>query len=139
VLCCLVGKQAVLGECRRVIRGGKKNGGKMVFSVILIRPGLSAADYDIADAGGPTFVAAPATYPKMIERAGWQITDHGDLTAAYVETFRHMYALEQANADELDRVHGPVGAAELLARRARTLDAIERDLLRREIFTVGAK
>ncbi len=138
-LCCLAGKQAVLAECRRVIKDAKKDGGKMVFSVILIRPGLSAADYDIADAGGPTFVAAPAPYPKMIERAGWQITDHGDLTAAYFETFRHMYELEQANADELDRVHGPVGAAELLDRRARTLDAIERDLLRREIFTVVPK
>ncbi len=135
VLCCLVEKQAVLESCRRVIRGE----GKMVFSVILIAPGLSAADYDLAAAGGPTFIAAPAPYPAMIERAGWEITGHGDLTAEYFVTFRKMFTHEQANRDEFGRVHGPEGAATLFARRERTLDVIERDLLRREIFTVVAK
>ncbi len=41
VLCCLAPKRGVLDECRRVIR----RGGKMVFSVVSISPGLSAADY----------------------------------------------------------------------------------------------
>ena len=78
----------------------------------------------------------PAPYPAMIERAGWEMTAHEDQTAAYFATFRKMYELEKANEDELIRLRGADDAAELLARRARTLDAIERDLLRREIFTV---
>jgi cyclopropane fatty-acyl-phospholipid synthase-like methyltransferase len=139
VLCCLVEKQAVLKSCRRVVKATKEDRGKMVFSVILIAPGLSDADYDIAVAGGPTFVEAPAPYPAMIERAGWEMTAHEDQTAAYFATFRKMYELEKANEDELIRLRGADDAAELLARRARTLDAIERDLLRREIFTVVAQ
>jgi ubiquinone/menaquinone biosynthesis C-methylase UbiE len=132
VLCCLIEKQAVLNACRRVVR----DNGKMVFSVILIAPGLSDEDYQRAAAAGPTFIEAPAEYPDMIERAGWEITAHADQTAQYVNSFKKMYAKEQANISEFERVHGPDGAAELLTRRARTLDALERNLLRREIFTV---
>ena len=133
VLCCLIEKQAVLEECRRVI---KENGGRMVFSVILIAPELSAEDYERAAAGGPTFVEAPMDYPTMLERTGWEITAHGDQTAEYTATFGKMFSLERANFGEFERVHGPEGAAELMARRERTLDALERKLLRREIFTV---
>ena len=132
VLCCLIEKQAVLKGCRRVAR----NGGKMVFSVILIAPGLSDKDYQRAAAGGPTFIESPAEYPDLIEQAGWEITAHADLTAEYVNSFKNMYAREQGNIGEFERVHGADGAAELMARRARTLDALQRDLLRREIFTV---
>jgi len=47
-----------------------------------------------------------------------------------------MYAREQANIGEFEQVHGPKGASELMARREKTLVALEGDLLRREIFTV---
>jgi protein-L-isoaspartate O-methyltransferase len=134
VLCCLIGKQAVLDACRRVAT----DGGKMVFSVILIAPGLSDENYQRAAAGGPTFIESPAEYPGMIEQAGWEITAHADLTAEYVNSFKNMYAREQANIGELERVHGPQGASELMARREKTLVALEGDLLRREIFSVVA-
>jgi SAM-dependent methyltransferase len=132
VLCCLVEKQAVLNACRRVAR----DDGKMVFSVILIAPGLSDDDYQRAAAGGPMFIESPAEYPDMIEQAGWEITAHADLTAQYVNSIKSMYLREQANIGELERIHGPDGASELMARRARTVDALQQDLLRREIFTV---
>lgn len=132
VLCCLIEKQAVLNECRKVIR----ENGKMVFSVILIAPGLSDEDYQRAATTGPPFVEAPAKYPEMIEAAGWKLTAHADQTANYFETFQKMYAKELANIRELERVHGAEETGELLARRANTLDALERDLLRREVFTV---
>ena len=120
--------------CRRVAT----DGGKMVFSVILIAPGLSDENYQRAAAGGPTFIESPAEYPGMIEQAGWEITAHADLTAEYVNSFKNMYAREQANIGELERVHGPQGASELMARREKTLVALEGDLLRREIFSVVA-
>ena len=72
----------------------------------------------------------------MIERTGWENTAHGHQTVKDFETLQNMYAKEQANIDELERVHGREGAAELLARRARTFHALERGLLRREVFTV---
>ncbi len=132
VLCCLIEKQAVLAECRRVIG----DSGKMVFSVIMIAPGLSDADYAVAAGGGPTFIEAPETYPAMLEKAGWEIADHSDQTADYFDTFRKMFEMERANEDELIRVHGAEGAADLLARRERTLVPVERGLLRRELFGV---
>jgi ubiquinone/menaquinone biosynthesis C-methylase UbiE len=132
VLCCLIDKQAVLESCRRVVR----DSGRMVFSVISIPPGLSDADYEIASRGGPTFIASETDYPTMLERTGWEITAHADLTAEYSENFRSMFEHEKANVGEFERVHGADGALELMARRHRTLDALDRNLLRREMFTV---
>ncbi len=134
VLCCLVEKQAVLESCRRVI---KEDGGKMVFSVILIQPGLSDADYAVAADGGPTFIETPMDYAEMLQRTGWDIAAHGDQTADYTATFRKMFSLEQDNIDEFERIHGPEGAVELMGRRERTLDALDQGLLSREIFTVA--
>ncbi len=130
VLCCLVEKQAVLEECRRV--AGDKS--KMVFSVISIAPGLSDTDYEAAAAGGPTFIESPMDYQEMLARTGWTVTARGDVTAEYSETFANMFGLEKANFDEIERVNGAEGAADLMARRERTLEALERDFLRREIF-----
>ena len=53
VLCCLVDKRGVLESCRRVIN---PDGGRMAFSVIMIAPGLSDADYAIAAAGGDSVI-----------------------------------------------------------------------------------
>ena len=131
VLCCLVEKQAVLAECRRVAA----KGAKMVFSVISIATGLSDADYGTAAAGGPTFIEKPMDYAEMLALTGWTVTARGDVTAEYSETFGQMFGFEKANIDEFERVHGAKGAAELMARRERTLGALERDLLRREIFS----
>ncbi|MCH7936177.1 MAG: methyltransferase domain-containing protein [Proteobacteria bacterium] len=131
VLCCLIEKQAVLGECRRVAAMGAK----MVFSVISIATGLSDADHEIAAAGGPTFIESPLDYSEMLELTGWTVTARGDVTAEYSETFGDMFGFEKANIDEFERVHGAKGAAELMARRHRTLEALDQDLLRREIFS----
>ncbi len=132
VLCCLIEKQAVLESCRRVVR----DNGRMVFSVILIAPDLAEADYAVAADGGPTFIETDTPYPEMLERAGWTITGHTDLTADYFTTFRKMYELERTNEEELIRVHGEDGALALVERRKATLIPIERNLLRRELFNV---
>ena len=64
------------------------------------------------------------------------ITDQTDQTADYFDTFRKMFELERANEDELIRLRGPEGAADLLAHREATLIPIDRNLLRREMFSV---
>ncbi len=72
----------------------------------------------------------------MLARSGWEITDQTDQTADYVDTFRKMFELERANEDELIRLRGPEGAADLLAYREATLVSVDRDLLRREMFSL---
>lgn len=108
----------------------------MVFSVVLIAPGLTDADYAVAANGGPTFIETDIPYPEMLEQSGWEITDHTDQTADYFDTFRKMFESERANEDELIRLRGPEDARDLMARREATLIPIDRDLLRREMFSV---
>ena len=132
VLCCLLDKRGVLESCRLVV----KETGKMVFSVILVAPDLSADDYAVAADGGPTFIETDIPYPEMLAQSGWGIADHIDQTADYFDTFRKMFELERAHEDELIRLRGPESARDLLAYREATLVSVDRDLLRREMFSV---
>ena len=72
VLCCLEAKPSVLKECRRITRCD----GRMVFTVISIASGLSPSDYERAVNAGPPFKAIDAEYPRMLEEAGWRLTDY---------------------------------------------------------------
>ncbi len=132
VLCCLSQKLAVLTSCRRVVRSS----GKMVFSVILITPGLADAERERAAASGPPFVSADGLYPEMLDRAGWDLTDHQDLTTEYAKTVGNMLAQLERHTDEVDAVFGKDDAAQERARRRATLDALGDGLLRRELFSV---
>ena len=130
VLCCLETKLAVLRECRRVVCPD----GKMVFTVIFIAPDLSPSDYQQAVASGPPFIEAPAAYPAMLRQAGWDICDHADLTPDYAASVRSQLGQEEAHAAELSELLGKVEYSEKLTRRRGALGAIERGLIRREMF-----
>jgi ubiquinone/menaquinone biosynthesis C-methylase UbiE len=130
VLCCLEPKLAVLTECRRVLR----RGGKMVFTVIFIAPGLSPGDYARAAQSGPPVIETAAGYPEMLREAGWEITTRADLTADYRTSLRRLIDEEEAHGEELRRLLGNAGFADKLARRRRALAAIEQGLIRRELF-----
>jgi ubiquinone/menaquinone biosynthesis C-methylase UbiE len=132
VLCCLVDKAAVLRECRRVIR----EGGRMAFTVISIAPGLSTADYKRALEAGPPFKETESGYAALLEQTGWTILRHDDLTAEYARAVHHMLREEEARADALSRVFGEAEFSDMLARRRRTAQALERGLLRRELISV---
>lgn len=135
VLCCLTEKLAVLKSCRRVVRAD----GKMVFSVILITPGLSAVDHERAAASGPPFVDANGLYPEMIGQAGWDITDRRDLTDEYAKTVAHMLEQLEHHSDEVDALFGEDDASQERDRRRATLDALGQGLLRRELFSVAPR
>ena len=130
VLCCLDAKLPVLRACRRVIRSG----GRMVFTVIFPKPGLSSADHDRAVESGPPFVETALAYPAMLRQAGWVITDHADLTAEYAQTVRRLLRQEEAHADKLIGLYGEAEFSEKLAGRRRKLRVLEEGLLRRELF-----
>lgn len=130
VLCCLADKVAVLRECRRAVR----NDGRMVFTVIYLPPGLSAADRAEALDAGPPFVEAEATYEAMLGQTGWQITSHVDLTAAFAASMRRMIEAQEANVAELAKLAGAEAARDSLARARQKLPAVERRLLLRGLF-----
>lgn len=132
VLCCLAEKLAVLRSCRRVVRAY----GKMVFSVISIAPDLPAAEYARAAASGPPFIETEISYPEMLEQAGWEISDHRDLTTDYMAAVRHMLDQLERHADEIAKLFGDDDASEERARQRATLESLERGLLRRDLFAV---
>ena len=130
VLCCLEAKGSVLAECRRVIRAD----GTMVFTVISITPGLSAADYQRALQAGPLFKDAGAGYPALLEQTGWRVTQHVDLSLEYASRARHMLREEEAHADALARLFGEAEFSDMLDRRRGTVQALDCGLLQRALF-----
>lgn len=132
VLCCLPGKLAVLGSCRRTIRAG----GKMVFSVISIRPELTAAEYERAAARGPRFIETEIPYPEMLRQTGWEITDIRDLTAEYKVNMGRMLDKLETHAEEIANLFGDDEAANERTSRRATFESLEQGLLRRELFSV---
>jgi ubiquinone/menaquinone biosynthesis C-methylase UbiE len=134
VLCCLEAKTTVLSECRRVVGFT----GKMIFSVISIAPALSGADNRRAAAAGPPFKAVTTDYPGMIERAGWKLLRHDDRTAPYLGAIQRRIGEEEANEEALVDIVGRTEFADMIARRRRTVAAINDGLLLREVFAAHA-
>ena len=132
LLCCLPGKRGVLEMCRRTIRAD----GKMVFSVISIRSGLTAADHERAAASGPPFIETEIPYPEMLRQAGWEITDHRDLTAEYRVNVGRMLKKLETHAEEVAILFGDDDASNERAHIHATFESLEQGLLRRELFDV---
>jgi len=130
VLCCLPGKLATLQSTRRVVRPG----GRTVFSVISIPPGLSGADYERAATAAPPFAESDEEYPALIARAGWEIAEHIDLTGQYLDSARITVAAEEAHGDALRKLHGEEEFTARLARRKLLVTILEEGLARRELF-----
>ncbi len=130
VLCCLEAKYAVLRACRQVVRAG----GRMVFSVISITPGLSSDDYRLAVEAGPPFIESAVDYPTMLWQTGWTITDCVDLTIEYGQAHRRLLRELATHADEVRELLGTAPYAERIELKGATVQAIEGRLLRRELF-----
>ncbi|GMQ75811.1 MAG: hypothetical protein BMS9Abin01_1070 [Gammaproteobacteria bacterium] len=133
VLCCLAPKHDVLNECRRVIR----RGGKMVFSVIFIPPGLSAADHARAVASGPPYMEAEYGYPELLEKTGWKVIDRIDVSAAYANTGKRHIREVQVRAHEMSELLGEAEFGELLARRHRNVKAVADGIVQRHLFVAS--
>ncbi len=134
VLCCLEAKLAVLSACRQVIR----EGGRMVFTVISVAPGLSSTDYERAANAGPPFVESTVDYPTLLQQTEWRITDRVDLTAEYAQTHRRLLLEKETRAAGLRQLLGAAAFAEQLTEQRATVQAIEEGLLGRELFVVDA-
>lgn len=130
ILCCLKNKRGVLEACRRVTR----DGGRMVFTVIWITPGLSRDDYRRALNQAPEFGETETDYPTLLGQTGWTVTDASDVTEGYADSVRRFI---RADGEFKDGLEALLGAAEFAERQAgwhSELRAIEEGLLRRDLF-----
>ena len=134
VLCCTPAKLALLQECRRVGRAGAR----MVFSVIAPVPCLSEAEHRLALEAGPPFVDAPADYALLLRDSGWRMLKRLDVTAEYEQSVRTLLREMEARADALTEALGSDEFSERVQRRRTTIAAIDRGLLKREIFVALA-
>jgi len=132
VLCCLVEKLQVLKACREVV----KQGGQMIFTVILTTPGLMDEDYQEAIESGPSFIAAEDSYPNLIYAAGWNLVEQKDLSTEFLATLRVMRDNELRHADELEKLLGEEETLRRLTRTDESIYGLEHKLIKRELFQV---
>lgn len=130
VLCCLREKRAVLAACRRVMRSG----GRMVFSVITVAPGLSPAARRRAVENGPEFIETERDYPARLGETGWRLLDHQDLTGDYTASCRRQLRADESRQPALEQLIGSAELADRLAGWRSKIAALDTGLLRRELF-----
>ncbi len=130
LLCCLVQKQKVLEECRRIIR----RDGRMAFTVISIISGLSDCDHARARANGPEFTETRDGYATLLERTGWALENHIDLTKHYEESCALQLQADIEHRVALEELLGADDTAERIAHWRTKCEAIRDGLFLRELF-----
>jgi len=135
VLCCMPAKEAMLSACRRVARPGAR----MVFSVIAPSHELSSAERSLAVASGPPHVEVDGDYADLLDRLGWSVTEHNDVTEEYGRCVRAMLVGLEDNQEALIEALGKEEFQRRIGRRRNALTAIGDGLLKRELFFARAK
>ena len=133
LLCCLKRKLKVLSDCRRVLRPG----GRMVFSVISVLPGLTPADHRRAVNSGPEFIESPASYPALLAETGWTVIEQRDVTAEFTVLTRQRLNAEVHQRSDLKVEQGATEVEEHITRCRSRLLALSEGLLKRELFIVS--
>jgi len=132
VLCCLIDKLLVLKACRSVINAN----GKMIFTAILISPGLSPAENQKAIERGPSFMAAEDSYENLLDVAGWKLIDRVNLSSEFFETLQVMLGNELDYNEALEKLLGKDEALRRLNRTRSYIEGLEQGFIRRELFHV---
>ena len=131
VLCCMDHKREMLRECRRVARADAR----MEFSVIaLAREPAGDDERRLLQQSGPPYPDAGADYAVLLEDACWTPVERIDVTAEFMRCMEVQIEESHAHRAEIIALLGDEDNAERLQRRRCTLAAVERGLLRREIF-----
>lgn len=130
LLCCLLPKQAVVNECRRVIRPG----GRMAFTAISIVPDKSHPAYQRAWDNAPEFAESDVSYEDMLAIAGWRIEQVEDITAEFLSACSALLQADLEAGAELETLLGSAAYQERVKKWATKRDAIADGLLRRALF-----
>jgi ubiquinone/menaquinone biosynthesis C-methylase UbiE len=134
VLCCMPAKLAMLQACQRVAC----TGARMVFSVIAPAASLSESERQLAIESGPPFVDVARDYSLLLEESGWRVQERIDVTIEFAQSIRTWLGGMKISAEALSKVLGVDEFAERVMRKQATLAAIDRGLLKREIFAAIA-
>jgi ubiquinone/menaquinone biosynthesis C-methylase UbiE len=132
VLCCLEDKLEALTECRRVI----KVSGVMAFAVIHMRSGASSREIELAAEAGPALIAAPASYPKMLQRTGWHIEQTKDISDNFTEAVSRMCLEYESREKELTTLLGEGAYTDALVSCRAKLDLLNAGSVQRSLFVV---
>jgi len=111
-------------------------GGRMVFTVVALSPGLSAAETVRAIECGPEFVESTVVYTKLLEQTGWKILEYRDLTPECARLCQQLSKIDQERKEELLDAIGQDDFEERQTVWQSRLDAFDEGLLRREFFVV---
>jgi len=119
----------VLRACRRLLRPG----GRLGFTNIFEKLGLSPAARRHARAAGPRAVAMRSDHHRLLRSAGFTGVTEVDLTPAFCATAAAWLAESEAHAGELARLERPGTFQQRQADRRAMLAAIDAGLLRRAL------
>ena len=134
VLCCSPGKQAVLAECRRTVA----DGGRMIFTVLVLGEGLSGQDRARAIDLGPPYVTTETDYAEMSRLTGWETVGLTDLSAQFLDNAKAFLAVDRANQTELAALLGREDYGLRLEKDADYIAAVTEGILRRELYELRA-
>lgn len=130
VLCCLIPKQRVLEECRRVIQ----ESGRMLFSVIEVVRGLSEDRHARALISGPEFVGSDQPYDEMLRNTGWQIVTRIDRTPELERAYVGLIRAESDHETDLRRLKGDRDYEEGQQIWKRKLAGVRDGLIQRNLY-----
>ncbi len=135
VLCCMDRKREMLCECRRVARAGAR----MEFSVIsLAREPAGDDERRLLQQSGPPHPDAGVDYAVLLKECRWTLLERIDVTGEFMRCMEVLIQESHARRAALVELLGDEDHAERLERRRCTRAAVERGLLRREIFFAQA-
>ena len=130
LLCCLFSKVKVLTECRRVIQ----TKGKMAFTVISIKPGVSDIDYEKAVSNSPQFIHTEEEYSIMLQRCGWQTVNRIDISEDYLQSCRLQIEADDLYRDELIDLLGEKETNDRIDNWKTKLEVIGEGLVKRDLY-----
>jgi len=131
VLCCMNRKREMLHECRRVAHARAR----MEFSVIsLLREPANDDERQLLQQSGPPYPDAGADYAMLLTETGWKVLERIDVTAEFARCMVVLMEESHARRGALLELLGEQDYLERLERRRSTREAVERGLLKREIF-----
>ena len=112
----------------------------MVFATLLLGVGLSPAERTRATRlVSTTLLVTSIEQTTLVDEAGWELTEHVDVTEEYAKTARRDLHAYKSRAGKLKKLLGERELEERLTWRCEYIQAIEGGLLRRELFVARVR
>ena len=121
----------MLRALKRLLRPG----GRIAYTTIYVKPGLSDSQRRRAHRSGPRAVASRSEQTQLLASAGFVDIDLFDVTAEFAVTARAWLSEAETHADALAAVEAPGAFDERQRERRTQLAAVEDGLLKRGMLS----